>query len=75
MAKPGLFFFIFVLSFLNTMTNRYGTKFDYKNVDGALGIRTQDRSGGPSNLNLFLSLLIEPWDQHCKTIFSIMEQS
>ena len=31
------------LSFLNAMTNIVGTKFDYKSVDGVIGIRTRDR--------------------------------
>ena len=35
-------FFIFVLSSLNTMTNRY-SKNDFKSVDCVLGIRTRDR--------------------------------
>ena len=38
-AKPELFLFIFVFS---QYKDEYSTKFDYKSVDGVLGIRTQD---------------------------------
>ena len=34
---------IYFRPLLNTMTRRYSTKFDFKSIDGVLGIRTWDR--------------------------------
>ena len=62
-AKPGLFLFIFV-PFLNTMTDKYSTKFDYKSVDGVLGIWTERMVSADESTEL--------WRHPLQAIFSIL---
>ena len=62
----GQTFFVCFCPYLNTMTNLPSTKFDFKSIDGVLGIRTRDCSmvGVDDSTELWLSQRVTSMLEH-----------